>query len=450
MNNFFSIIIPVYNSQKYFSSCLKSVLRQNYNDYEIIIIDDASKDKSRKIYKSYSKNSSKIKVIKNKRNLGVSVSRNKGIKKSNGKYIIFLDSDDVLLAGCLKKIHQHIESSNSNIIVLKHNELKNDYNDSITRDSEIKGFFKNSYSQKKIQPINLIKNFKLFNPLCYNFALNRDFILKNKIFFEDIRIHEDHLFVSRLLYCREKVTNPGITTHARRSTSLESLGRTIGFEVCVSCVKNIFFYKKDYKKNRLKRAEKKFFFENLKFFTKKFFLNLLICSNKDLLNLSIFIKKNYPSIQIYLSKVIKLKKIFDIENSNLKKWDIIKKYILKKIDKEFSLSKEQKVNIFCSSAYSKICIRLLNDNFSLKINKVFDNNNDFQNQNIEKIKIKSIKKYNNNKVVFLVCNPNNYDFKNIKKQLRKLKILNNKIVKFDILKYYQNLILKKNENNSLL
>ncbi|MBD1156618.1 glycosyltransferase family 2 protein [Pelagibacterales bacterium SAG-MED20] len=450
MNNFFSIIIPVYNSQKYFSNCLKSVLRQNYNDYEIIIIDDASKDKSRKIYKSYSKNSSKIKVIKNKRNLGVSVSRNKGIKKSNGKYIIFLDSDDVLLAGCLKKIHQHIESSNSNIIVLKHNELKNDYNDSITRDSEIKGFFKNSYSQKKIQPINLIKNFKLFNPLCYNFALNRDFILKNKIFFEDIRMHEDHLFVSRLLYCREKVTNPGITTHARRSTSLESLGRTIGFEVCVSCVKNIFFYKKDYKKNRLKRAEKKFFFENLKFFTKKFFLNLLICSNKDLLNLSIFIKKNYPSIQIYLSKVIKLKKNFDIENSNLKKWDIIKKYILKKIDKEFSLSKEQKVNIFCSSAYSKICIRLLNDNFSLKINKVFDNNNDFQNQNIEKIKIKSIKKYNNNKVVFLVCNPNNYDFKNIKKQLRKLKILNNKIVKFDILKYYQNLILKKNENNSLL
>ena len=450
MNIFFSIIIPVYNSQKYFSKCLKSVISQNFNNYEIIIIDDASKDKSKKIYKSYSKNSSKIKIIKNKKNLGVSISRNKGIKKSSGKYIIFLDSDDVLLAGCLKKIHQHIESSSSNIIVLRHNELKNVYNDAITRDSEIKGFFKNSHSKGKIQPINLIENFKLFNPLCYNFAINKDFILKNKIFFEDIRMHEDHLFVSRLLYCREGVTNPGITTHARRSTSLESLGRTVGFEVCVSCVKNLFFYKKDYKKIKLKKTEKKFFFENLNFFTKKFFLNLLICSNKELLNLNKIIEKKYPSVQIYLNKTIKLKKNFDTKNSNLKKWDIIKKYILKKIDKELNLSKEPKINIFCSSAYSKICIKLLNNNFSLKIDRVFDNNNDFQNQNIENIKIKSIKEYNNNKIVFLVCNPNNYDFKNIKKQLKKLKILNNKIIKFDILKYYQNLIVKKNENNTLL
>ena len=99
MNIFFSIIIPVYNSQKYFSNCLKSVISQNFSNYEIIIIDDASKDKSKKIYKSYSKNSSKIKIVKNKKNLGVSISRNKGIKKSSGKYIIFLDSDDVLLAG---------------------------------------------------------------------------------------------------------------------------------------------------------------------------------------------------------------------------------------------------------------------------------------------------------------------------------------------------------------
>ena len=70
---------------------------------------------------------------------------------------------------------------------------------------------------------------------------NYDYEL-NEIFFEDIRMHEDHLFVSRLFYCREKASYPGIITHSRRSTSLESLGRTVGYEVCISSAKNLFFY----------------------------------------------------------------------------------------------------------------------------------------------------------------------------------------------------------------
>ena len=82
MNPFFSIIIPIYNSQKYFKPCLSSILGQNFNNYEVLIVNDASNDGTKKICNNFKKLSSKIKIIENKKNLGVSVSRNKGIKKA--------------------------------------------------------------------------------------------------------------------------------------------------------------------------------------------------------------------------------------------------------------------------------------------------------------------------------------------------------------------------------
>ena len=110
-----------------------------------------------------------------------------------------------------------------------------------------------------------------------------------------------------------------------------------------------------------------------------------------------------------------------------------------KLNHDLEIVKLNKINIFCASAYSKICINLLKKNVKIKIKKVFDNNVDFQNQNIEKFKINSPKKNNaniNKNTYFLICNTNNIDFQNIKKQLIKLKIKKNKIIKFDILKYY--------------
>ena len=281
-----------------------------------------------------------------------------------------------------------------------------------------------------------MENFKIFNPLCYNFSINRNFILKNKIFFENIRIHEDHLFISKLFYCKEKVSYPGIVTHSRRSTSLESLGRTVGYKVCISSVKNLFFYLKNYRKISLKKIEKKYLVENLNFFTKKFFLNLLICSKKDLLYLNKFIKKKYPSLMIDMSKTLIKTRFLNTKCSNQKKWKKIKENILNELENKLNLIKEKKINIFCSSAYSKICIKLLKNNYKIKINAVFDNNKDFQNQEIENIKIRSINKYKYNNIKFLVCNLNDNDFKNIKNQLMKLKIPSDKIIKFDILGNY--------------
>jgi glycosyltransferase involved in cell wall biosynthesis len=97
-----SVIIPMYNSQNYIERAINSVTNQSYKDYEIILIDDSSKDDTVSICNKYLSNN--IKLIKLETNKGVSNARNIGINNSSGEYIIFLDSDDWLDSNCLYTI----------------------------------------------------------------------------------------------------------------------------------------------------------------------------------------------------------------------------------------------------------------------------------------------------------------------------------------------------------
>lgn len=91
-----SIIIPVYNAENYLYNTINSVINQTYIDIEIILIDDNSKDNSWLICKKFAKKDSRIKILKNRKNKGVSYSRNKGLNIATGKYIVFVDSDDTV------------------------------------------------------------------------------------------------------------------------------------------------------------------------------------------------------------------------------------------------------------------------------------------------------------------------------------------------------------------
>lgn len=98
-----SLIIPVYNVEKYLDKCLNSILCQDYDFFEAIIIDDGSTDNSKDIYNKYVKNDKRFKVIVQK-NSGVSAARNAGINIATGDLIMFLDSDDYLNNEVLKKV----------------------------------------------------------------------------------------------------------------------------------------------------------------------------------------------------------------------------------------------------------------------------------------------------------------------------------------------------------
>lgn len=102
-DNLVSVIIPTYNSEKYIEETLNSVLNQTYREFEIIIIDDCSKDNTFEIVKEYEKKYSNIVCLKQEQNKGVAEARNRGIKKSRGRYIAFLDSDDLWYEKKLEK-----------------------------------------------------------------------------------------------------------------------------------------------------------------------------------------------------------------------------------------------------------------------------------------------------------------------------------------------------------
>ena len=102
-----SIIVPFYNMEKYLSRCIDSILNQDYQLYELIIINDGSTDNSDKICQEYIKKDSRIKYIKQE-NRGISESRNRGIKESSGKYISFIDSDDIVSPKYLSTLYENL------------------------------------------------------------------------------------------------------------------------------------------------------------------------------------------------------------------------------------------------------------------------------------------------------------------------------------------------------
>ena len=115
----FSIIIPVYNVEKYLKKCLDSVFNQTYKDYEVIVVNDGTKDNSMDIVKDYD-----VKVI-NQKNQGLSAARNAGVKKATGEYLIFLDSDDYWEKDLLKELSKSLKN-NPDLIRFQINEVYED------------------------------------------------------------------------------------------------------------------------------------------------------------------------------------------------------------------------------------------------------------------------------------------------------------------------------------
>lgn len=114
----FSIVVPVYNVEKYIRKCIESIITQTYQNFELIIVDDGSTDYSGKICDKYI-NKSNVKVF-HKKNGGASSARNYGIKKSKGEYLMFIDGDDFLYdVNCLEELNKIINNSNVDIIQYK-------------------------------------------------------------------------------------------------------------------------------------------------------------------------------------------------------------------------------------------------------------------------------------------------------------------------------------------
>lgn len=111
-----SIIIPAYNAEKYIKDCIQSLERQSFSDYEIIIVNDGSKDKTGEVCKALAESDKRINVI-TQENTGVSSARNRGIQEACGEYIMFVDADDELCPNALEELFTGINESGADLVV---------------------------------------------------------------------------------------------------------------------------------------------------------------------------------------------------------------------------------------------------------------------------------------------------------------------------------------------
>jgi teichuronic acid biosynthesis glycosyltransferase TuaG len=184
MNKLVSIIVPSYNSAEYISDTIESVLNQSYNHWEMIIVDDGSSDHTLKVIQKFVKKDIRIKLFINENNSGPAISRNRAIKESKGRFIAFLDSDDLWLPD---KLSLQIDFM-----------IKNNFFFSYSYYSQIneKGnFIKNiDFLPKKVSYYSTMKSNKIG---CLTAVYDIDFF--GKVYMENLKNRQDYTLWLKLL-----------------------------------------------------------------------------------------------------------------------------------------------------------------------------------------------------------------------------------------------------------
>ena len=116
MDELISVIVPIYNTEKYLVECVESIRKQTYSNIEIILVDDGSTDASIEICDEFAEKDSRVRVF-HKENEGVAVARNFGIQQSNGQYVVIVDSDDVAVDKMIEVLYTQIKENDADIAV---------------------------------------------------------------------------------------------------------------------------------------------------------------------------------------------------------------------------------------------------------------------------------------------------------------------------------------------
>lgn len=191
-----SVIVPVYNMEKYLDKCLNSLVNQTLKDIEIIVIDDGSIDNSSSIIANYVKRYPKIIKSFTQENSGISMARNKGIDLSTGKYLSFVDSDDYVHQEMLKDAYEYIKNTDSDIVVWDYDEV--DEKGNSLKKCVIPSFTSTSLMDNSELLFNI-------NPAPWNKLYKRE--LFDHIRFPNSRIkYEDLMTIPKLLISAKKIS----------------------------------------------------------------------------------------------------------------------------------------------------------------------------------------------------------------------------------------------------
>lgn len=188
-----SVIIPVYNVSEFIPKCLESVLNQNFDDIEVICVNDGSSDNSLAILKDFENKDKRIIVI-DKENEGSGVARNAGLAIAKGKYVYFVDGDDWLEENSLCKMYKKAEELNTDVLIFgglscyekNNNIIKNKGGYSADK-------LPNKYLNKVFSAKDIKKDIFTFPSTAWTKLYKRDFLEQNNIKFQPIKVGQDQL-----------------------------------------------------------------------------------------------------------------------------------------------------------------------------------------------------------------------------------------------------------------
>ena len=203
-----SVILPVYNVENYIDECLNSLLKQSMDDFEVIAVNDGSTDNSLKKLNNYLDRGINLKII-NQANGGLSKARNTGIKNSNGDYILFLDSDDMLDKSCIEKLYLKAKLNDLDLVIFDPLRFNDDKKVFEKKDSREKSIYNQDIMDIETYLKKAQKQCLLMSTLHFYKA---SLIKNNKIFFKEGILHEDELhslnayrFINKVGYINEKL-----------------------------------------------------------------------------------------------------------------------------------------------------------------------------------------------------------------------------------------------------
>ena len=202
---FFSVIMPVYGVERYLAQAVDSVLCQNFTDFELILVDDKSPDKSPLICDEYEKKDSRVKVVHKPQNQGLGMARNTGFEYVTGEYIFFMDSDDTIHPDALKIVKDNLKS-NPQILVFGIKRFYENKNGQTTHTKEYSCDFIEGNTVNDSGKIFLKLNDAHLFPFACNKVYKRELIKDNNASFEKTKLIEDFLFNISLFSKTEKIT----------------------------------------------------------------------------------------------------------------------------------------------------------------------------------------------------------------------------------------------------
>ena len=184
MNPKISIILPVYNAERYIADTLDSVISGSFSDFEVVAVNDGSTDSSLRILTSYAERDGRIRVI-DKPNTGVSDTRNVAIAEAKGEYLAFLDSDDIYSPEYLERMYSAAEKSGADVTVCGY----------VTFRGEKPVFPDCENGEIRTTDIRELLDTGLMTSMCIKLS-RRDFVVENGIVFEDVQKYSEDLFFS--------------------------------------------------------------------------------------------------------------------------------------------------------------------------------------------------------------------------------------------------------------